>query len=402
MFRLGSGPLFIALGLSCLAPQTGYSKASRPPKDEPAAAPAQAPINPAFTRLTEAHQYYAAIVEKGGWQKVPAAHKYIEKNNGEWLTSLARRLVISGDVDPKVLDIARAEALPLLKDAVKKFQTRHGLETDGVVGKGTLAELNVSAADRARQLETNLAAWKTISDQHLSGDRYIIVNIPEFILRAYQKNDEVLKMKVVVGREYTDNATPLFNDTLTQVVFRPYWNVPKSIATEEVVPETQADPTSFEKKNFELVDYYDERATIYPLNPENLQKLAEGKLLVRQKPGPTNALGRVKFLFPNKYNIYLHDTPEKHLFKEERRDFSHGCIRVEQPAELAGYVLSSEAGGWTAESIQRAMSEGVQKTVDLTQKIPVYIRYWTTYVDDDGTVQFRKDIYDQMLKVSGL
>jgi murein L,D-transpeptidase YcbB/YkuD len=222
------------------------------------------------------------------------------------------------------------------------------------------------------------------------------------MLRAYKDNREALKMKVVVGREYTDHATPLFSDVMEKVIFRPYWNIPPKIAADEVVPDTRKDWASFAKNNYQIVDHYGPDAKVYPLDSENLTKVEQGKLLVQQKPGPENSLGLVKFLFPNKYAIYLHDTPAKHLFAMQRRDYSHGCIRVEKPLDLALYVLSQEPGNWSVDKIKNAMLHGDQNEIDLTHKIPVYIRYWTTYVDDDGTVQFRKDIYNKMIKVSEL
>jgi len=221
-----------------------------------------------------------------------------------------------------------------------------------------------------------------------------VANIPEFRLRAYDKDFNIgVTMKVVVGKSYGHN-TPVFNDTMKYVIFRPYWEVPPSIIRGEMIPHILKDPDYLTKKGFEIVDARQHVVGGAAPSSETLDQLRAGKLFIRQLPGPTNSLGLVKFLFPNSYNVYMHDTPAPELFGQSRRDFSHGCVRLEKPAELAEWVLRDNPG-WTLEKIRAAMNGAAPQQVNLAHPIPVLILYATVIVLEDGLVHFYEDIYKQ-------
>jgi murein L,D-transpeptidase YcbB/YkuD len=258
---------------------------------------------------------------------------------------------------------------------IAQFQARHGINVDSALGKETLDALNVPVEYRLGQIAANLERHRWLPRQ--LGSRYIYVNVPAFHLTAYDNDQPALEMKVIVGQEYEDKATPVFSDSMETVVFRPYWNVTPDIQAKEIEPKLASDPGYLEENDME---YWNEG----------------GNRRIRQRPGPKNSLGFVKFLFPNDFNIYLHDTPNHELFDKDVRAFSHGCIRVEKPAELAQWVL-----GWDAGRVEQAMREGKDnQATKLPKKIPVYIAYGTTYVRD-GQLYFGNDLYhrdDQLVK----
>lgn len=257
-------------------------------------------------------------------------------------------------------------------EGVKHFQARHGLDPDGVLGSATLRALNVPLSQRVRQIELTLERWRWLP--HSFTRPPIIVNIPEFELRALDESGHAsLQMKVVVGKAY-GHQTPVFSAEMTYLIFRPYWDVPESIARKELLLKAAADPEYFVKNHYETVP------------------TTSGGSRVRQAPGPDNALGGVKFLFPNEYNVYLHGTPAVELFSKSRRDFSHGCIRVEKPEELAAWVLRKKPE-WTRERIREAMNSTQPLRVNLDAPIPVLIVYGTTVVAGDGDIRFFDDIY---------
>jgi murein L,D-transpeptidase YcbB/YkuD len=220
----------------------------------------------------------------------------------------------------------------------------------------------------------------------------LVANIPEFRLRAYDENFKVaLSMNVVVGKAY-GHDTPVFGDSMAYVVFRPYWSVPYSIARAEFLPKITRDPDYLAKKGFEVVDSKQNVVTSGTVTPEVLEQLRSGKLFIRQTPGPKNSLGLVKFIFPNNYNVYMHDTPEQVFFSKSRRDFSHGCIRLEKPADVAVWVLRNNPG-WDMDRVRAAMNGNTTQQVNLARPIPVLIVYGTAIVTEDGIVHFYDDIY---------
>jgi murein L,D-transpeptidase YcbB/YkuD len=287
-----------------------------------------------------------------------------------------------------------------LVDAVKRFQSRHGLKPDGKLDEQTLANLNTPLTQRVAQLRLTLERWRWVPYRFTEPP--IVVNIPEFRLRAFDgKGNAALAMNVIVGKAFR-HKTPVFEKKMRYVVFRPYWNVPPSIQRSEIVPAVQKDRDYIAKKGFEVVTQDGKVVTSGTINDDVLAQLRSGKFAVRQKPGTTNALGLVKFIFPNEHNVYLHSTPSQQLFSQTRRDFSHGCIRVEKPAQLAAWVLRG-TGDWSLEKAQAAMKSGNDNVqINLATPVPVLILYGTAVVDPEGKVHFFADIYgydDELQKV---
>jgi murein L,D-transpeptidase YcbB/YkuD len=276
-------------------------------------------------------------------------------------------------------------------DAVKRFQERHILDADGVLGAGTIEALNVPLAARVRQLELAMERGRWLP--RLDDRPAIFVNVPLFRLWASDpvRGEEPLRMRVVVGRSL-DNRTPIFVQQMEYVVFRPYWNPPYGIAANEIVPHARRDPSYLEREDLEIVASGDESAPALPATPENLDAVVAGRLFVRQRPGPKNALGLAKFIFPNHENVYMHGTPATQLFSRTRRDFSHGCIRVEDPARLAQWVLR-DVPGWTRERIEAAMQAERPTRVNLQAPLLVVLFYDTVHVNSEGVVHFVNDIY---------
>ena len=365
----------------------------------PEAAREAAPRMPLYDRLREALASYRALGEPEAWRvplpPLPAARRgatgKVEPGQS-WagLAPLAQRLVVLGDLAAGVIDEGRYSGN--LVDGVKAFQRRHGLADDGVIGKATWKQLQIRPADRVRQIELALERlrWTPL----MQGPRMVVINIPEFVLRAYEVQDGRIgvaqQMKVIVGKAL-DTRTPLFDADLRFIEFSPYWNVPPSIARGETLPRLRRDPAYFEREGFEFVAPDGRIDTT--LTGANLDALQAGRLRIRQRPGERNALGKIKFVFPNNEHIYLHHTPSIALFARDRRDFSHGCIRVEQPVELAQFVLQGMPE-WTRERIVEAMDRGESATLRVATPVRVLIAYGTALVRD-GRVHFYDDIYGQ-------
>jgi L,D-transpeptidase YcbB len=305
---------------------------------------------------------------------------------------LAYFLRLVGDLPPDaVLPAGTRIYEGSLVDAVKSFQLRHGLTPDGRIDTGTLEALNVPLDRRVRQIQLTLERWRWVpSDYEHSA---VVVNIPEFRLRAYDSQFHVaVTMNVVVGQAY-GHHTPMFVNKIRSVVFRPYWTVPPSIARAEILPALKRNPDYMAQEDMEIVDGAGNITEAANITPELLQQVKSGALYIRQRPGPKNSLGLIKFLFPNEYDVYMHDTPATELFSKSRRDFSHGCIRLEKPAELAAWVLKDNPD-WTPEHIRAAMDGEQTEEVTLTHPIPVLIVYGTVIVLEDQIVHFYDDIYD--------
>ena len=308
---------------------------------------------------------------------------------GDRVDLLRKRLAMTGD-----LDLPAGEAEPTfdeaLEGAVRRFQRRHGLEDDGIVGRETLAALNVPVEERVAQMEWNMERWRWVP--HDLGDRYILVNIPEFKMRIVETPGSKVEMRIIVGKQYT--ATPVFSGMLNQLELNPAWNIPHRIAVEEVLPNIRKDPGYLAKQRISV--FRDWRDGAPEIDPETVDwSEVNGRnfsFKLRQEPGPLNPLGRLKFVFPNKFGVYLHDTPARGLFSKFARDVSHGCIRVEKPMELAALLLRDDTR-YPKEKILEWIGSGVRKTISMRNPIPVHILYWTAWVDDRGTIHFRKDIY---------
>ena len=279
-------------------------------------------------------------------------------------------------------------------DAVKHFQTRHGITPDGKLGKDTIRQLNTPMSVRVTQLEDALERWRWLPPNFPVLP--VAVNIPEFVLRVFNPDHSIaMRMHVIAGKA-VGHQTPVFAQNMRYIVFRPYWNVPPSIARGEIVPHLLKDPGYLGKKGFEITDSSGKVVASGSASPEVIADLRAGRLMVRQKPAADNALGLIKFIFPNDNNVYLHSTPSQTLFSQTRRDFSHGCIRVEYPAELASFLLQTQPNGqkWTVDAVKAAMQSGPDnQQVNLTTPIPVVIVYFTAVAEENGEVYFFDDIY---------
>ncbi|HTI39614.1 MAG TPA: L,D-transpeptidase family protein [Vicinamibacterales bacterium] len=341
--------------------------------------------NPSYASLREALHTYRSMAAAGGWPSLPAGFRVKRGERSPLLPALAKRLAVTGDYSPPAgrPDSGTPIYDETLENAVRHFQRRHGLEADGVVGKTVVAELNVPAAERVRQIELNLERWRWLPRD--LGDRHILVNVPEYRLEVWDHGSVPLAMRVVVGKK--DAQTPAFSSAMSYVVLAPFWNVPADIAENETLPSAESDPSFLERTHMEVVDTRG-RA----VDPKSIDLSDARRYRFRQRPGDSNSLGLVKFMFPNPYNVYLHDTPADALFTRETRAFSHGCVRIEQPEELADYVLRDRPD-WTPDRIREAMHGSEQTTVTLREKIPVYIAYFTARVAPDGEVHFFRDIY---------
>jgi murein L,D-transpeptidase YcbB/YkuD len=290
---------------------------------------------------------------------------------------------------------------PALVDAIEAFQSRHGEKPDGALGAATLGELRRPLNDRVRQIELTMERWRWLPSELASAP--IVVNIPQFRLFAFDSTNDaearIRQMDVIVGKAFEATQTPVFAADMKYLIFRPYWEVPYSIAVKEIVPEARANLASIEKHQMEIVRGSGESATVVPNTRENVDLVAKGVLRIRQRPGPDNSLGLVKFMFPNPYDVYLHSTPARSLFGRARRDFSHGCVRVSDPVGLAQYVLR-DSPEWTREKIEAAMNGTLTVTVSLKNPIRVFIVYGTAVALEDGRILFFDDIYghDQRLE----
>jgi len=327
------------------------------------------PVNKQYRQLKNKLLEYYAIEKNGGWPEISLGKLRVLKNgdSASIITDVKKRLQETGDFPQESLTPFFDATM---ESAVKQFQLRHGLTRDGVIGPAFMKAINVSVKEKIEQLLINMERMRWMPAQP-AGKR-IVTNIPEFKLYVYEGEKPVLSMDVVVGKSAT--RTVVFSDELQYVVFSPYWNVPRSIIRNEILPAMNRNPNYLASKNMEITGR------------------SNGLSVIRQKPGGNNALGRVKFIFPNRYSIYFHDTPAKSLFDRERRAFSHGCIRLADPFGLAQYLLKDKEG-WTENRIREAMNAGTEKWVTLDEKIPVFISYFTAFVDDNGLLHFREDIY---------
>lgn len=328
------------------------------------------------------------------WDALPAVAKPVTPG-GDYpgLSALWQRLTLLGDAEGDAPQ-GTAYTQPVA-DAVKHFQHRHGLEDNGKLGPQTITALNISPSQRIHQFQDTLERWRWLPDQFLKAP--LQVNLPEFVLRVHDPETHKLEfsMRVVVGKFIGQHQTPVFTQMMKYIVFRPYWTVTTNIARKEIAPQVAKDKGYITKKNFEVVNAKGE-----PVSGWTAESIAQGRVIVREKPGPKNSLGLVKFMFPNQYDIYMHSTPATQLFANSKRDFSHGCIRLQEPEKLANWVLKNQSE-WTEEKIHEAMFNGQDnKTVVLKQPLPVVIFYATALVAEDGDIHFYDDVYkyDQQLE----
>jgi murein L,D-transpeptidase YcbB/YkuD len=344
-----------------------------------------------YKGLKKSLRDYRALADAGGWPEVPPGPKLVKGDRDARVEAVRKTLAATGDLivaeggdaDPALFDDG-------LERSVKAFQNRHGLEPDGAVGVKTAITMNVPAAERLAQIRANLERWRWVTQD--LGERYILVNVAGFNVEVVEADREVLVMPAIVGRAY--RQTPEFSGRMSYIEINPAWNVPPKLAREDILPNAKKDPEYFKEKGFRVFENWTEGAPeIDPAAIDWSQVKAESLTYrFRQDPGPHNSLGRIKFMFPNKFDVYLHDTPERGLFSRAVRDFSSGCIRVEKPIELAQYLLRDDPE-WTREKILAAIDAQETRVVSLRQPLNVHLLYWTAWLAEDGRAQFREDIY---------
>ena len=349
------------------------------------------PTLPEYAALRKALGVYRRIAEEGGWPLVPSLNTLKKGDQGNAVNLLRKSLQRQGDFGSRV-----RETDPVfdesLADAVRAFEARNGLPVDGMADAEMLSVLNTPVETTIRQIELNLERLRWLPDD--LGKRHLLVNIPDYRLQLVEDGQTVLQMRVVVGKR--ENPTPVFSDQMTYLTFNPFWNIPESIAVKETVPLLRKDHDYAEQHGIQVV-MKENNAEIVDASEVGWKDLdQQGKpfpYLLRQRPGPGNALGKVKFMFPNQFNVYLHDTPTRHLFNATERDYSHGCVRVEHPVALAEYLLKDKPG-WSADRIQNEMQSEDEVSVTLPEPLPVHIVYWSVWIDTNGELQRRSDIYD--------
>ncbi|QNH63831.1 L,D-transpeptidase family protein [Hymenobacter sediminicola] len=381
------------------------------------------PLHPEYDQLKKALAEYRALQRNGGWATIPATTKLKPGQTSPAVAALRQRLL--GTKAPATAPVAATPAAATdpaatpartvankpdntgtavpaaaapgekydaeLVQAVKSFQTQNGLNPDGVVGGETLRLLNIPVAQRIDQLILNMERWRWIPKRFEPS--YLLVNIPDYKLHMIENNKEVFDMRVIVGKAL--NATPVFSDKMEYVVLAPYWNVPYSIIDKELRPKLAANAqATLDRLDMEVVKGSGAKAT--PIDPNSIDWAnltpATWKYTLRRRPGPMNDLGDVKFIFPNSNDVYLHDTPHDELFSQAKRGFSHGCVRVAEPLKLAEYLLRNKPG-WDMMKIEETIAGREEKYVSLPEHLPVYLVYFTSWVDDAGNVHFRDDIY---------
>ena len=325
-------------------------------------------VNQSYKDLFTQLKKYTAIAKAGGWPSIPGPIRKIKKGHKSVnMAVLKKFLNITGDFTQQ--DSSAVYNDSIIK-AVKNFQSRFGLTQNGIITSATLKEMNVPVTERIKQILINMNRMRWLPQK--PAGQLIIVNIPEFKLAVYDGKNKVFDMPVVVGKD--GHNTTIFSDRLTTIVFCPFWDVPESIVKKEIIPSMQKQKNYLKKNDMEITGHIN------------------GLPVIRQKPGDKNSLGKVKFLFPNSFNIYFHDTPAKSLFNNDVRAFSHGCIRLKDPEKLADYLLINDPA-WTPEKIHKAMNSHHEKSVSVKNPIPVFITYYTAWVDDNGELNFRNDIY---------
>ncbi|WP_145987909.1 L,D-transpeptidase family protein [Sulfurivermis fontis] len=342
-----------------------------------------------YRRLRLALQQYRAVAAQGGWPEVAGGEILRFGAREPRVAQLRRRLWLSGD-------LAAAEAAePELYDntvrrAVRRFQRRHGLQADGSVGDATLAALNVPVEQRILQIAANMDRWRWLPRQ--MEPRHILVNMAGYDLQLVEDGQVVLDMRVIVGRDY--RQTPVFTSTMTSLVLNPYWYVPRTIFRDDILPRLRRDPGYLQRAGMRLFSSLDGNGSQVDAAAIDWERVDGDRFpySLRQDPGPHNALGRIKFLLPNRYGIFLHDTPDRSLFNLPARAFSSGCIRLEDPVELARRLLADEAR-WSRARLEEAIAAGKPLGLTLPAPVPVYLVYWTAWVDGEGALHLRDDIY---------
>jgi len=342
------------------------------------------PPHEEYRRLVSALSKYQWISATGGWPEIPSGPTIRANDPDERVPLLRSLLMKTGDLEQ--VSATSYDYDPATRAAMRRFQGRHGLVDDGVIGPKTLATLNVSVEERIRQIELNLERWRWMPKS--LGERHIRVNIADFSLEVVEDGVTVMQMPVIVGTQY--RKTPVFSARMTYLEFAPYWTVPPTILREDKLPQIKKNPEFLQEKHFRVISWSGEDVTNDLRGIDwRAVKASSFPGILRMDPGPWNPLGRVKFMFPNKFNVYLHDTNEVYLFGNNIRSFSSGCIRVKNPRALAAYLLEQELG---QKRLQELLAATVPKQIPI-KPLPVHIQYWTAWVDQESLIHFRPDVY---------
>ncbi len=329
---------------------------------------------------------YRELAKNGGWPKIEEGETLKKDMINERILAIRKYLLITQDLKSNA---GANDSLydEKLEEAVKKFQTRHNLTSDGVIGKGTLEQMNVSVADRVDMFKVNLERMRWVF--HEQEDDFLLVNIAGFYVKRFRNKEVVFSSRVIVGKFHKE--TPIFKGEMQYIVLNPTWTLPYSIATHETLPKLKKDPGYLSAKHMEIMD---RSGKILNYNNIDFSKYSTGNFpfIVRQKAGPWNALGQVKFIFPNKYSVYLHDTPSRSLFNRQDRAFSHGCIRTENKWELL-MSLMDDPDVWNMDKINGILASGKTTRINLPKPLNIYLMYWTTTIDQNNVIYFMKDVY---------
>ncbi|MGW8248020.1 MAG: L,D-transpeptidase family protein [Acidiferrobacterales bacterium] len=349
------------------------------------------PPQPGYQRLRKALAHYRQIKHDGGWPTLGPGPALKLGAYDRRVALLRIRLMAEGDLKSGAFENLDSYNLPV-RDAVERFQQRHGIKPDGVVGPVTRAAMNIPVERRIEEIKLNMERWRWLPRQ--LGDRYVMVNTAGYTLDVVDHDRTALSMRVITGQK--DKTTPVLAARLSVVQLNPYWRVPDEIAAEELLPKQQQNPNYLAEHHYRVFDRWGEGAKELDPGKINWRKYNKDNFpyKLRQDPGPHNALGLIKFIFQNKLAIYLHDTPQRQLFAKTDRAFSHGCVRVQQPMSLALNLLQDQPQ-WDREFINENIESGATVDVRLTQQVPIYLVYWTAWVGDDGQTNFRADVYER-------
>jgi len=343
-----------------------------------------------YAQLKVALAHYRTLAAQADWPVLATGDKLAPGQRDARVATLRRRMTLDGDYQPRERDDPRRYDAALA-NAVRQFQIQQGLDSDGVIGDSTRRALNISATQRVAQLRANLERWRWLPRPFET--HYIRVNMPAFVLQVMEDDQPVLSMQVIVGRQL--RSTPAMTSQLTHIIFNPYWTIPPSIAGKDILPKLRSDPAFLSAQNIQVFADWNTKT---PIDPQTIDWSQYSEkhfpFRLRQQPGPKNSLGQVKFLLPNPYGIYLHDTPSRALFHKSVRAFSSGCIRLQKPNELAQYLLRDNPR-WNPDAIAAVIADGTTRTVTLLTPEPVYLLYMTAWSDADSVVQFRDDIYER-------
>ena len=351
-----------------------------------------APAHEHYQGLKQGLKVYRAIAAAGGWKQIPEGKTLRPGETDDRLQLIYKRMIAPGIPQPPRPESNVYE--PSLQKAVARFQQLNGIEADAVIGPQTLAAMNVKANDLVEQVIVNMARWRW--QAHILGSRYVLVNIASFNLTAFNGEEMVLNFPVIIGQ--LQHQTPVFSDSIKYIELNPYWNITPSIARNEELPNLRKNPRYLVDRHVRLYSSWGADATELDSTSIDWHAVSPSQIAgykLRQDPGAWNSLGRIKFVFPNKYSVYMHDTPSRNLFSRSKRDFSHGCIRLSNPMALALFALEDQSKVWTKEKIQAIYDSGKRTVLRLTHPLPIHITYQTSWVDKEGQIHFNRDIYSR-------